>query len=321
MTRPRGLRGKALAGIALGGLVLVGALTLGRMTAMAAPARWGAHGHRIATRAALRTLPAGVPAFFRSAQEQLEYLAPEPDRWYSQDLREMDGAWRYDHFIDLENVPPSALGQPDRFSFLESLVASEVESPHQTVGFLPFRVVELYQRLVSGFARWRLTPDGSDRQWIQARILNDAGILGHYVVDAAQPHHTTIHYNGWAEGAPNPEGFTTDREFHARFESQFVSANIRQGDLDDRMADAPRRLNQVSSAVWEFIEASNGQVRPLYRLEKTHGFDPEGPAPPETREFVLQRLTEGAEMLRALWWAAWRESDDLARRERGRRVP
>jgi hypothetical protein len=260
-----------------------------------------------------------MPAFFRKAGEQLEFLGPEPDRWYSDELEEMDEAWRYDHFIDLENVPPGALDEPDRFRFLEALEDAGVDRPHETVGFLPFRIVELSQRLASGFARWRLTTDGPERAWVQARILNDAGILSHYVVDAAQPHHTTIHYNGWARGAPNPDGFTTDRDFHARFESQFVNAHIDHGDMRSRMDPEHRELSDVRSAVMELVRRSNGEVRRLYQLEKAHGFDPEEQAHPETREFVLERLTEGAEMLRAIWWAAWRDSDRLARRERERR--
>ena len=311
-----GVGGKVLLGVGAASVLAAGFVMAGRMTANAAPVRWGSHGHRIATRSALGHLPSGIPTFFREAGEQLEYLSPEPDRWYSRDLTEMDEAWRYDHFIDLENIPRRALDAPDRFKFLEALFEAGIDHPQETVGFLPFRIMELYQRLATGFTRWRLTPDGSDRMWVQNRILNDAGLLGHYVVDAAQPHHTTIHYNGWADGVPNPRGFTTDRDFHSRFESAFVNARVRHGDLDQRMASDPVDLGNVRSAVWEYLRASHGQVEPMYELEKTHGFDPDSPRDPETKEFLLARLTEGAEMLRAMWWSAWRESDEMARRER-----
>ena len=319
MKKPSNRGAKVLLGVGAASLLAAGIVMAVRETADAAPVRWGSHGHRIATRSALLHLPSGVPAFFRNAGEQLEYLSPEPDRWYSGDLREMEEAWRYDHFIDLENLPSGAQDAPDRFRFLEVLFEAGISRPQSTVGFLPFRIMELYQRLASGFARWRLAPDGPDRQWIQARILNDAGILSHYVVDAAQPHHTTIHFNGWAEGAPNPRGFTTDRDFHSRLESGFVNAHIRRGDLTPRMAPDPRSLDDVRSSVWEYLRASNGEVSRLYELEKTFGFDPDSPADPETREFILAQLTEGAEMLRAIWWSAWRESEEMAREERRQR--
>ncbi len=292
----------------------------GLATAKTPARRWGSDGHRMATRAAHAVLPPGMPDFFLEGGPQLEYLSPEPDRWRNGDLREMDEAWKYDHYIDLENVPPGALDESDRFEFLEALFAAEIERPQQFVGFLPFRILELYQRLVSGFARWRLEDPGPDRDWIEARILNDAGIIGHYVVDAAQPHHTTIHFNGWAEGAPNPRGFTNDREFHSRFESGFVRAHLSFDDLPPRMPGSPIHLGDVRNAIWEHVKASNALVERLYELEKEHGFDPEQRPHPEAREFVIERLAAGAEMLAAIWWTAWIESEALAEelRDQGR---
>jgi len=287
------------------------------VTASAAAVRWGADGHVMATRAAVGHLPGSMPAFFRNAGPQLEFLGPEPDRWRASDLREMDEAWKYDHYIDLENVPPGALDAPDRFEFLKALHDAGLQRPQQDVGFLPFRIVEIHQRLTAGFARWRVTPDGPERSWLQELILHDAGILSHYVVDAAQPHHTTIHFNGWAEGAPNPRGFTTDRNFHSRFESAFVRAHVDPRDVDAKVSGSPRELGDVRAAVWDYIRESNATVERLYDLELRHGFQPGAPPHAETREFAVQRLAEGAEMLRALWWAAWRESDAVATRRRG----
>jgi hypothetical protein len=40
---------------------------------------------------------------------------------------------------------------------------------------------------------WRAEKDSNKRKWIEQRIINDAGIPGHYVIDVANPHHTTIH--------------------------------------------------------------------------------------------------------------------------------
>jgi hypothetical protein len=57
-------------------------------------------------------------------------------------------------------------------------------------------------------------------------------------------------------------------------------------------------------------------VERLYELEKAYGFTPDAPAHPEAREFAVQRLAEGAEMLRAMWWSAWRESEGVAARRR-----
>jgi len=282
------------------------------------PAPWGAYGHSIASRAALLHLPHEMPTFFRNSGDQLEYLGPEPDRWRSRGLKEMDDAWEFDHYIDMENVPDGALEASDRWEFLAALYEAGIERPQQFVGFLPWRALEVYQRLTTEFAIWRNMEGDPQRRFVEARVLNDAGILGHYVADAAQPHHTTIHFNGWAEGAPNPEGFTESRDFHSRFESAFVEAHITFPDVEARMADEPMTLENAREAIWDHVRASNATVERQYELELEHGFDPDRSAHPEVKEFVTQRLTAGAEMLRALWWSAWLESEGLAARRRAR---
>lgn len=272
-------------------------------------ARWGEVGHVMAGRAAARSLPADVPAFFRSATEQLAYLNPEPDRWRERALREMDQAWSYDHYVDLENLPPGALEAPDRWVYLRMLYQAGLERPERDGGFVHLRIVEMYQRLVTQWRLWRAATDPERRRWLEQRILNDAGVLGHYVTDASNPHHTTIHFNGWAEGAPNPNGYTTSRNFHARFESQFVRAHVRYEDVASRIPAQPRSFaGRARTAVVDHVLESNGHVETLYRLDKEIGFDPASPARPETLAFAADRLAAGAAMLRDLWWSAWLES-------------
>jgi hypothetical protein len=271
--------------------------------------RWGAEGHEMAARAAVAVLPTEMPAFFRSAGEQLVYLNPEPDRWRNRDAEEMDQAWSYDHYVDLENLPDEALAAPNRFAYLEALYDAGLDRPERDGGFLHLRIVELYQRLVTEWRLWRAEPDATRRRWIEQRVVNDAGILGHYVTDASQPHHATIHFNGWAASAPNPEDYTLDRTFHARFESDFVSAHVRQSDVSNYVSGTPRSLvGSVRPAVIDYIRASNAEVETLYRLDRDIGFDPARPARPETRAFAAERLAIGARMLADLWWSAWLES-------------
>ncbi len=282
-----------------------------------APTPWGAKGHGIVSRAAFRHLPAGMPAFFMEAEAQLVYLGPEPDRWRSRELEAMDQAWTYDHYIDLENVPAGAPEAADRYEFLAALYEAGIQRPQQFVGFLPWRMLEVYQRLATEFAIWRNMEEGPERSFVEARILNDAGILGHYAADAAQPHHTTIHFNGWAERAPNPRGFTRARDFHSRFESAFVNAHLSHADVERRLSSETRSITDAREAIWAHVRESNATVERQYQLEQIHGFDPDAPPHPELKEFVARRLTAGAEMLRALWWSAWVESQEMAVRRRG----
>lgn len=272
-------------------------------------APWGQQGHTLAARAAVDILPADMPAFFRDATDQLVYLNFEPDRWRERRFVEMDRAGSFDHYIDLENLPPGALDAPDRFTYLDALHAAGLDQPERDGGFLPFRIVELYQRVVTGWEQWRQERDPVRRGWIEDRIINDAGVLGHYVTDASQPHHTTIHFNGWAAGEPNPEGYTTDRVFHSRFETGFVREHVQLADVSRRLPRSPTAVSgSVRRAVTAYILDSHARVGELYRLDRDVGFDPATPAAPAARDFAAERLAAGSTMLADLWWSAWLES-------------
>jgi len=291
-------------------LVLPPALAVGclALTARApAAARWGAGGHEMAARAAVSALPDDMPPFFLAAEDQLAYLDPEPDRWRAANRPEMRGAWAPDHFVDLELVPPSALQAADRYGYLDELYDAGVARPAQT-GFLPFTIVELYQRLVTEWELWRRERDTVRRSWIEARIIDDAGILGHFVTDGSQPHHTTVHFNGWAAGEPNPEGYGRDRSFHGRFETDFVRAHVTPEDVNRLMRSAESVAGDARAAVLAYLLETHAQVETLYRLDRDIGFDPSAPAQPETVDFTARRLAAGAQMLATLWRSAWEES-------------
>lgn len=295
----------------LGGLLLSATVAAAPHGPPAPEARppWGSLGHEMTARAAHRTLPEAIPAFFREAGARLAYLNPEPDRWRERSLAEMDEAWSYDHFVDLENVPDGALQTRDRFAYLRALYRAGLARPERDAGFLPFRIVELYQRLVTGWRLWRDETDPERRGWIEQRIVEDAGILGHYVADAAQPQHTTIHFNGWARGTPNPERYTADRGFHARFESEYVNAHVTQADVSRRVPAGPRSVaGGARAAVLAFVHETHATVETLYRIDRDVGFDPAAPAAAEARAFAADRLAAGAALLATLWWSAWLES-------------
>lgn len=274
--------------------------------ASATAPRWGQGGHLLVGRAAAERLPEEMPAFFRDAVDRLSWLNAEPDRWRDSRMPEADHAYQYDHFIDLEAIPIDALASPHRFAYLERMTRSNVARPER-LGLLPFRILEVMQRLTIGFRQWRAAAEDQTRRWIEERILNDAGILGHFVADAANPHHTTIHFNGWDAESPNPEGYTTDRTFHRRFESDFVNARIAIAQLRPRATAPARELTDPRADVMAFIQRSHARLRRLYDLEKMQTFNA-STASPEHRDFALERLAAGAEMLRSVWLTAWRQS-------------
>jgi hypothetical protein len=265
---------------------------------------WGFHGHTIAGRAAATGLPAELPRFFREATAQLTYLNPEPDRWRGTGFRELNEAKRYDHYIDFEIIPQAALDAQDRFRYLALLQGAGVEHPARDAGLLPWRIIELYQNLVVQWRLWHAQPDEAIRNFIEQRIINDAGILGHYVMDGANPHHTSVHHDGWRTDYPNPRGFTTERGFHSRFESRFVEANVKLDDLLPHIERSPRRLGDVRAEVMSHLRRAHGRLERLYELDQIEAF---GPATrnPEHKKFAVERLVAGSNMLRDLWWSAW----------------
>ena len=266
-------------------------------------ARWGPDGHEISARAAVRGLPSTMPAFFREAIDQLVYLSFEPDRW--RDFREssldpaLGGGHGPDHYLNLEIVPPGALQSEDRHDFVD------VAGDGPAVGVLPFRMLELFQRVRLGFRMWREEEDAQVRGWIEQRIVNDAGILGHYVADAANPLHATLHFDGWV--GDNPAGYATDDGIHRRFESDYVRARLTLDDVVGLMNRPPRIWENPRQEIRSHIEESFEWVEPLYRIDRDLPFS-ENLDSETHRRFTAERLAAGALALRDAWWSAWATS-------------
>ena len=266
---------------------------------------WGQHGHEISARAAVAALPDNMPAFFLEAAEQLTYLNFEPDRWRERRAPSLDGvlsaAYGSEHYIDLELVPDGALEVEGRFEFMEA-----VRGVRPFPGLLPFRSLELFGRLRVGFRQWRETRDDKERNWIEQRIINDAGILGHYLTDAANPHHTTIHHDRWV--GDNPDGYSASGGFHGRFETAYVRAQLTLDDLMPGMNRPARLWADPQRAILDHIRGSHALVDELYRIDRDSPFNERNNNAPN-REFALERLASGALMLRDAWWTAWVTSE------------
>ncbi|HEX6694516.1 MAG TPA: hypothetical protein VF035_07475 [Longimicrobiales bacterium] len=275
--------------------------------------RWGYRGHELTGYAAATNLPKAMPEFFREARKQLEYLNPEPDRWRLPDsiAQEMNRAFSNDHYVDLEVLSPYVLEARDRWEYLKRAQASGVKDARDA-GFVQYRILELYQRLEREFGLWRVERNKDRRELIEERILNDAGLLGHYVADAANPHHTTVHHDRWAAGYPNPNNYTTERGFHSRFESVFVENNIRNSDVLPLVRREPREISDVRAGVMQYIQTSHALVPRLYDLDKQQAFTADNKSEVH-KAFAVGRLVAGADMLRDLWWTAWVHSAETAK--------
>jgi len=270
---------------------------------------WGQKGHYLSNEAATYGTPSEMPGFFHRAYPQLVYLSYDPDRWRDSKGKSLDALNPPDHFLDYEYVEHLEL-PPQRYKFIQLLSDSgtlrrfSIEST--TPGFLPWRIAEMCELLEVQWRLWRqrdLPPE--ERQQVEANIIQLAGTLGHYVADAANPHHASIHYNGWV-GWPNTNRFPNDCDTHNRFETQFVSRVMESGQILPRMSEPKLRSEYFNTALG-FIRSSVSLIDPMYRMDRDGGFRArKGTA--DSRAFTATRLAAGASLLRDLWWSTYRNS-------------
>jgi hypothetical protein len=258
----------------------------------AAPA-WGPAGHAIVVRAAVGASD-GLPAWFRGAEDALADLANAPDRWRGVEaIVPAVAARRADHFFDLDVWGPERL-PADRWRYVERAQRRGLRP--ESVGFLPFAILEEYGALLTAFRDARAARPGAE-----AAALAAAGTLAHLAGDAAVPLHASRHHHGWI--GPNPGRFTRSGEIHRWFESELVArvdaAGIRAA------AEARRPIGSVSRAVADALAGSLARVPRLYEAERRARRErDEGPAVALVRE----RLVVGATFLARLWRTAWMRS-------------
>jgi hypothetical protein len=159
----------------------------------AAPAlAWNSATHRAVTRLAAAALaPGPLKSVFSGHLAELEQLSVEPDL-----IREAgDKNEGRRHYIDLEyyGSDPFAALNPNEAAMAERFSARTLRK--------------------SGTLPWTIENDAGDladawRAGDCRNVLKLAGFLSHYVADAGQPLHTTMHYDGYAQ----------DRGMHLRLE-------------------------------------------------------------------------------------------------------
>jgi hypothetical protein len=280
-------------------LIVVPALCLSVTMLMA----WGREGHSLVARVAVAALPSDMPKFFTEAADSLVFLNPEPDIWRDAEEEKLSPALRRghdsDHFFKLELYSPETLPS-DRYNFFEDLRGKGLEP--LIVGVLPYRAMELFQRVRIGFRRWRNTTDPKTRRFLEARIIDDSGILGHYIADAAQPLHMSVSSNGWTP-TDNLNGYTRSNTIHRDFETEFVRARIHDTDVKPLLRETVV-VNDGLGYIYAHMRRSSKELETVYRMEQAMHFGPDNTDPKAVR-FVASRLADGASTLRDLWYTAW----------------
>lgn len=300
---------------------------------------WDFEGHRVVNQLALASLPAEFPGFVREPgnAERIAWLSAEPDRWRSAPELPARHVNAPDHYINFELLHPAGLDDGKvssfRYEFVAQFAAGRAANPtrFETIdparnqdrtrewpGFLPWSIAEYFGKLRGDFARlkvWEEFGDAAEAARTRESIVELMGIMGHFVGDAAQPLHTTIHHNGWV--GDNPAGFTLWRGFHAWIDGGFL---LKTGGLDlaalrPRVAPAkvfglgPRSADRdpAFALAWDYVLAQHQLVGPLYELEKAGQLKGEDAAANRVgREFLEVQLLRAGQMLGSLWLTAWR---------------
>ncbi len=283
---------------------------------------WGSTGHRLIGKAAVKMLPAELPGFLKTPEaiDAIGEGAREPDRWRGSGKvhdSDRDAA----HFLDVDD-DQKIFGGP----LLSNLPATrtdfdtEVRKVGYTVqktGYLPYAIIDGWQQLTKDFTYYRIETAAVARErdpvrkaWLaqdlrqrEALTIRDLGVWAHYVGDASQPMHLSVHYNGWGP-YPNPHGYTNEH-VHGPFEGAFVRSNVDELAVLVAMPSPNTCADPIEVCTARYLTATWATVEPFYALEQAGGFKP---GDPRGKAFAVERVAAGAAALRDLVVMAWHAS-------------
>lgn len=317
---------------------------------------WDYEGHRLVNQLALASLPTNFPSFVRepAAAERVAFLAGEPDRWRNTQDVSLRHFQEPDHYMDLEELTTYGLkaemlpvfrydfvaqlalarkAHPEKFP--EAAAANDVAHTHGLVGLLPWAITENYGKLKSGFSYLKTFEGGGGTSEeianAQANIIYIMGVMGHYVGDASQPLHTTIHHHGWV--GENPHNYSTSRGFHSWIDGGYFSkiggANFKGMESKLRPAqlvtinNRSAKPEEMFQAAMAFIVEQHKLLEPLYQMDKDGRLSGEGEKGMEGRAFLEGQLVKSGQMLGDIWYSAWQQAppDTFLKAQLAKRKP
>jgi hypothetical protein len=305
---------------------------------------WGHTGHVKISQLAAQALPREIPLFLRNpvAAWEIGELGAEADESKTTGivtsvvngrintaLTVHDSERDPGHFIDIDDsgfviggaVPLTNL-PPTRLAFDTAQRGATLPAGQtQYGGYLPYTIIDGFQQLRKDFAMWRAFKVGletaktvSDREYFlthlalrEKLIVRDIGYWSHFVADASQPMHVSVHFNGWGNYA-NPNGYTT-APIHAPFEGSFVRNFV---DFDAVRAQmrpyTDRGVTTIEQRVPLYLAETLAEVVPVYLAAKNSNNDNYATAQPLEVAIVTKQLAAGASELRDQIVDAWRQS-------------
>lgn len=275
---------------------------------------WGAAGHRVVSRAAIKALPGDVPPFLARQIDWIGSRSVLADSWrgphepFSKAAEDPNHVWYTEQFAFLKDIPRSRdafmLAVYDEHLRIRTSdpARAALTNIHYT-GTLPYAVAEGYERLKGAFRTWREQRTAKqDTTFIEQDAAFYLGWLSHYVADGAQPLHSTVQHDGWV--GDNPKGYTRSGEIHWQFENTFVDLiGLNETDIQARIPAAPRTIADPFTATLEHVNHAHTRLEQVYDVELRKGLEDKGNA--RAKELVYATTADGATLLRDLVYTAW----------------
>jgi hypothetical protein len=300
-------------------------------------AAWGVRGHTVVNLAAVEGISQDGPVFLKIQEAYIGHLGTIPDTWrsytepYLRISEDANHGWYTEAFKFIPDPPHSRtefmLRVYDEYLNVKAVDPERAKLLNiRYTGTQAYSIVEGYERMKAGMRLYRgidnpelrvnlasvygaISPLFRDPTQVKQMLANDIafymGWLGHYVADAAQPLHDSIHHDGWS--GDNPKGYTRDPNIHGRFESQYVDLiQVTPADLLPYVPKEPRHFDDVWKAILDHSLEARNSVEEVYRLDLIGAFLRKDNV--EARKLVYKRLAAGASFLRDLAYTAWIES-------------
>lgn len=274
------------------------------------PAAWGFEAHRFIADRAIELLPAEIRPYFAKHRAFITEHAIDPDLWRTAGWTEEPPQ----HFLDLDAFGPAPFDALPRDR--DQAIAKFGREMVQKNGLLPWRVEEMYGKLVRAFADVK-----AERGYARDNVKFLSAVMAHYIGDAHVPFHGVVNYDGQ---------LTNQHGLHSRFESETFErfrARLKIRPVPLRITKAPREF------VFDTLVVSAGLVDPILAADRDAigSRDVYDRAYYEaffarTRPTLERRLSEAIAATAAVITKAWEEGGkpslvDAPRPERRRRPP
>ncbi len=263
----------------------LGAIAGAALTLSAPALAWDHETHRLIARLALGALPPSpLKEFLDRNESRLEWFTVEPDRIPGR-------AEKRRHYIDLETYgrhPFEAL-DPDRAAMEREWGRARFERNGTLPWTIESRAGELGRAWQNGDC---------------AGVLKLSGYVAHYVGDASQPLHTTVHYDGYRD-------YYGDRGMHSRLEG------AADRDVAALAAIAGPQVRPVPlSSVWSAAIEEIGDAHKLVGYVVTADRETRATLPPRSPEFdrrlialeqgmAASQIARASSVLASIWLYEW----------------